>query len=466
MMKTKRSAAALAVLLTIVTSSLFAQESDAPKQEFATWARANAHRLRLGESPGKATDVSDLEFLHSVVGNARVVALGEPMHGGHEPLEIRNQLIQYCVTKLGFTAVALETRLSSSKALYDYVLGRRTLSDAELAQSISFGFGAFSENLELLHWLRSYNATKPPSRQVRVYGTSSSGPAEYESLDAALTYLERAAPEVAHSARADLSDAMSDFRPDKFAQLPQAKRDALAAKLEDLITVFRRERLRLIDATSTEDYEWAFRQTYIALQAVVSMRLAPPGLDKLFDPAAPLPQAGAFAEWLQGDEAVMADNIAWALQREGKDGRLLVYAHKWHLLGHPETVPPGSDRLLSLFNGVQRAGMYLRSRLGRDLIVIGTYYGALDGMPNLSPEAPQPNSFETKLSLPQIPFYFMDLRGLPQNSRVAEWFAREHVVKAPVWSGVAVLPADPLIERPRKAFDAIIYFDRISSARK
>lgn len=49
-----------------------------------------------------------------MIGKARVVALGEPMHGAHEPMAFRNRLIRFVVEQMGFTAVALESGFTES----------------------------------------------------------------------------------------------------------------------------------------------------------------------------------------------------------------------------------------------------------------------------------------------------------------------------------------------------------------
>ncbi|MFN8006842.1 MAG: erythromycin esterase family protein [Terriglobia bacterium] len=85
----------------------------------------------------------------------QVVAFGELIHGSHEPLAIGNRLIRYLVTQQRFTAVALETWLSTSKRLYDYVLGNTTETDSAAATAFGYGFDTYEENRELLRWLRS-----------------------------------------------------------------------------------------------------------------------------------------------------------------------------------------------------------------------------------------------------------------------------------------------------------------------
>ena len=85
----------------------------APTTLFQSWARDHVHAI----APTDEIDAStgELATIRAVTGSARVVALGEPFHGGHEPLAFRNRLIRLAVTKLGFSAVALETDLTTSK---------------------------------------------------------------------------------------------------------------------------------------------------------------------------------------------------------------------------------------------------------------------------------------------------------------------------------------------------------------
>jgi len=45
----------------------------------------------------------DLQPQRNIIGDAQVVAFGKPIHGGHEPLAMRNRLIRYGITQLGFT---------------------------------------------------------------------------------------------------------------------------------------------------------------------------------------------------------------------------------------------------------------------------------------------------------------------------------------------------------------------------
>src|SRR5688500_3991761 len=68
------------------------------KAAFERWAAANAIPLASLE-PGTTT--TDLRRVGAIIGSARIVALGEPTHGAHEPLAFRNRLFRYLVEELG-----------------------------------------------------------------------------------------------------------------------------------------------------------------------------------------------------------------------------------------------------------------------------------------------------------------------------------------------------------------------------
>ena len=133
------------LVLLLLALSVAAHAQNPPTQPLRQWAHDHVHPIAsVNESSGDA----DMQPLRNILGDAHVVAFGEPIHGAHEPLAMRNRLIRYGVTRLGFTAVALETCLSSSKRLYDYVLGRTAETDSGLKEAFCYGFRDLLENLE------------------------------------------------------------------------------------------------------------------------------------------------------------------------------------------------------------------------------------------------------------------------------------------------------------------------------
>jgi erythromycin esterase-like protein len=71
------------------------------------WLREHAVPLRSVD-PGNG--FADLEFLKSALDGVRIVGLGESTHGTHEFYRVRHRLIEFLVTQMGFSAVAIELR--------------------------------------------------------------------------------------------------------------------------------------------------------------------------------------------------------------------------------------------------------------------------------------------------------------------------------------------------------------------
>ncbi len=124
-------------------------------------------------NPDQVDLVSFLDSLPSAEGGqgapARLLALGEPMHGSEEILRARNAVIEDLVLRGGFRSVAVESDLHRSPLVNDYITG----GDVELEHVLCAGFThpylhRLEATAELLERLREINATlRTP---VRFYG--------------------------------------------------------------------------------------------------------------------------------------------------------------------------------------------------------------------------------------------------------------------------------------------------------
>jgi erythromycin esterase len=429
-----------------------------PREAFREWARDHVYPIAsVGESP----DDADLKPLRGIVGGAQVIAFGEPVHGAHEPLAMRNRLIRYSVTQLGVTAVALESCLSSSKRLYDHVLGRTTEADPALKEAFCYGFGDLQENLELVRWLRTYNATQSPTGQVRLYGIDLSGqyrPYAYQSLEAVLAFLDRADPRLNRNLRLQCADMIPVFRSDKYPKLTASEKDALTGKIQDLIALIERERTPLTAATSRDEYEWALRQAISAAQDDAFLRSLPAEFDRSlpnwwqrFKPS---------ERWdhnAEMREVAMADNLLWVQQRECRRGKVLFFAHDEHVQTDVGVLGSPSRPATGQYRQIRCAGSYLRSVLGPDLVVIGSYFGRGVGYPpEDAPPAPDVHGMEDLFDSLSIHRFIMDLRELPSSGPLHEWFQLAHATR-PTIPGQDAYKIVPL-----RAYDAVLYFDTIT----
>jgi erythromycin esterase len=70
-----------------------------------TWIQQNAISLKTVEPGGSD---ADLQPLQSLVGNASIVGLGEETHGTHEFFTMKARLVEFLVSRMGFTTFIME----------------------------------------------------------------------------------------------------------------------------------------------------------------------------------------------------------------------------------------------------------------------------------------------------------------------------------------------------------------------
>src|SRR5690349_16817906 len=105
-----------------------------------------------------------------------LLALGEPTHGIVAFPLLRNEMLGHLVER-GYRSIALETDAFAASIVDDYVAGATAELDTVLETGFSHNFGAVPGNRELVEWLRTHNAGRPPQDRVRFHGFDA--PTEY-----------------------------------------------------------------------------------------------------------------------------------------------------------------------------------------------------------------------------------------------------------------------------------------------
>lgn len=331
-----------------------------------------------GTEPG--SDWTDLAPLRAAVGNARVLALGEPAHGVHEPLALRNHLIEYLVKELGFTAIAVEAAFPESRRLADYVAGGPGNVEEIVGEYRSWSSEPLEENLQLVRWLRAYNSDPRNAHPVHFYAVDLSYTGPWGSrptpaaLNVALAYLRRADSTSAESFDATFAPWLQRLA-DPTLSLTKPEHDTLTAAIDDLVAQLERERVSYIHTTNAADFTWAHWAAVVAQQTDRMFRVIPTE-----PPGDGVPRSA----WrmVNARDSAMAQNVYRALQEEGPTGRLLVVAHNAHVQGAPTSGGPWAS-----FERVPTSmGQHLRATFGGDLVIVGMSEKAATHMP-LPPNA-------------------------------------------------------------------------------
>jgi len=116
------------------------------------WLRKSARPFATCEPGG--TD-RDLAPLRAVVGDARIVALGEVSSGTHEFFQMKRRIVEYLATHMGFTLFAIEEHMPEAYRVNEYVLTGRGDPKAVLAGTARYR--KTQEFLDFVEWMREFN---------------------------------------------------------------------------------------------------------------------------------------------------------------------------------------------------------------------------------------------------------------------------------------------------------------------
>ena len=146
---------------------------------------------------------SDYDALLELIGNARIVLLGEASHGTHEFYFERAQITKRLIVEKNFTVLAIEADWPDASRVHRYVRG--SSNDANASEALA-GFRRFpawmwrnTAVVDFVDWLRRRNVGVPDSRRAGFYGLDLYS--LHASMDAVVRYLERVDPEAARRAR-------------------------------------------------------------------------------------------------------------------------------------------------------------------------------------------------------------------------------------------------------------------------
>jgi len=115
------------------------------------WLKRTCVPLKSETDPG----FEDLAPLAASIGDARVVALGEPTHGSREIFQMKRRFVEWLATERGFTVLAMEAGFPESSRVNDYVLTGR----GDPVALVDELYWDSKEILELVEWMRAFNAS-------------------------------------------------------------------------------------------------------------------------------------------------------------------------------------------------------------------------------------------------------------------------------------------------------------------
>ncbi|MFL6594638.1 MAG: erythromycin esterase family protein [Chthoniobacterales bacterium] len=431
-----------------------------PSQHSATKFR---HSESLGEIVRAAAEpltggVSDYDSLLALVGDARVVLLGEASHGTHEFYRERAQITKRLITERGFNAIAVEADWPDAYRINSFVQG--VGSDADAVASLS-GFKRFpqwmwrnADVLDFISWLREYNDGQAERNKCGYYGLDLYS--LHGSIEAVLDYLKRVDPEAAQRALKHYG-CFEQFGASTeaygYATAFGMRSDCEREVVNELVAL-RRKAMDYLH----RDGQVAADAYFCAEQNALVVRNAEEYYRNMF-------QRGA-ASWNLRDSHMMES--LRALEKHlsstrGRAAKIVVWAHNSHL-GDARATEMGE-------RGEWNLGQLARDHFKRDVVLIGftTHTGTVTAASDWDAPAERKqirpsmrDSYERVFHEADCPRFFLNLRDGGDTSAALRAERLERAI------GVIYRPESERASHYFNArlpdqFDAVLHFDYTSA---
>ena len=164
----------------------------------------------------------DLAALGRIVGDARVVALGEATHGSSEFFRVKHRLLAYLVEQVGFRVFAIEANQLAVEPINAYVRGGS--GEVRNVMRAMFQVWNTEEMRDLIEWMRTYNLENP-SEMVEFIGFDMQDPRA--PIDSVSVFLSRVEPKLRPGVDSLYSSYREAWREASYPQGPTDVRRAV-----------------------------------------------------------------------------------------------------------------------------------------------------------------------------------------------------------------------------------------------
>ncbi|MGO1055114.1 erythromycin esterase family protein [Crossiella sp. CA198] len=385
-----------------------------------------AHPLHRTE-PGRGH--ADLRALGRMIGEAKVVGLGEATHGSHEFFTMKERVFRYLVQEKGFRAFALEMSWPAGLKINEFLQTGEGDARAIAKETLSGSPWDREEFVSLIQWMREHNR-RNPGRTVHFVGDDLGAPrVGDEFFDRVTGYLPA------------LGEYYTGLRPldDVFAYLrkPVAERERQAELAQQAL-----DRISGLPRRGPE-FELAVQNARSIAETAHFLTV------DLGDPA-------GLARFQRFRDEVMARNVLWWQRQTGH--KVLVSAHNSHIAyvaDNPAAYPKSQ-------------GAFLRDQLGAGYLPIGFTFdrgsflstdGALGGAwRKFSVGAAEPGMNEHTLDRVRHRDFYLDLRSAPTAARA--WLAGARPTR-----GIGtVFPQENHTVALARSYDVLIHLHEVREA--
>ncbi|QJB30034.1 erythromycin esterase family protein [Chitinophaga oryzae] len=408
-------------------AQLIPAEDIAAKTAEMNWLKTHAMPLKAVDA-GHGGD--DLQGLKPLIGNARIVALGECTHGSGEVFRVKHRLLEFLVTEMGFRIFAIEANLPEASIMNEYVLYGKGTAEKGL-DALYFWTWHTREVLEMAKWMRAYNIAHP-DKMVQFTGF------DMQYSKGACDNLLQFAAQYAAELKPLMDSVVRYCDRLKTAGADQAfsREDKVRLKewLEQAGDLLKKNQRRYTQQAGDSIVEWQARNLVVLQQYFLL--------------------ATQYGSSFNIRDKAMAENIEWLAKRYPGQ-KIVLWAHNGHVSRHPALM-----------------GGHLDKTFKKQMVVIGfgTAKGSYTAIKKgeikrdnvLAP--PVPRSFEGYAQASGIGNFILDIRKRQLQEEPASWLLRyarlRSIGSMAMDGGNAQFEYNILPD----AYDALIYLDNTSAS--
>jgi erythromycin esterase-like protein len=318
-----------------------------------------------------ALDVDgDVDPVLDLIGDAKLVLLGEASHGTHEFYRLRADITRALMVRRGFNLVAVEADWPDAYRAHRWT--RLAGADASVEEALS-DFTRFPRWMwrnrvvvDFLRWLREWNAVRPAQARAAFYGLDLYS--LHRSIECVLQYLQKVDPDAAHRARRRYG--CFDVFGEDVQAYGYATSFGLSRSCEDDVVAELVELRRRAADYATRDGRVAADDYFVAEQNARVVRNAEVYYRAMF--------RGGAESWNVRDQHMMTtlEALLAHVSRTNGEARAVVWAHNSHL---------GDARATSMAaRGELNLGQLTRQRFSSRCCLVGftTHVGTVTAASN------------------------------------------------------------------------------------
>lgn len=345
--------------------------------------------------PGSSFD--DLLPLKQLIGDARIVALGEATHGTREFFLIKHRLLEFLVKEMDFNVFAIEASWAEANLINEYVHTGKG-DPAQLLAGLHFWTWNTQEVLDMILWMRAHNQAPGGASPVSFRGFDM----QYSrmAIDNVISYLHDVALEAEQKAKM-LYAPFQQYADDQegYNELPLKTKSQCRSNLQCVYDLLLQHRTIYEGVSSSEMFAHALQSARIVLQA-----------ENFFT---------SNEDWAR--DLYMDENVSWLLEQAGSKAKMVLWAHNAHISKNSRSG--------------ESMGVHLHKRHIDAMVAFGFsfYQGSLNAISFqrasrgmlISHEVPPPpeESYEHTWGVLGLPQFFLDLRNVRAGSTAADWLA-------------------------------------------